>query len=577
MMGKKVKNKGKKDEDLHMMAKEIKNIMKIQKSGTTTMKRGKIQKMNNTSIVKIKTGIEGFEEISKGGIPKGRTTLVSGTSGSGKTLFSLQFLYNGITKFNEPGVFVTFEETPIDIMRNVKSFGWDMDSLVKQNKLMFVDASPDETEKIEVGKYDLDAFLTRIIHAIKKVNAKRVAVDSLSALFSRYENPSIVRGELYKIAAELKRRGVTTIITGERPEEKGLVARFGIEQFVSDNVVLLHNFIEGERRLRKIEILKFRGTNHDTDEAAMVVGEQGIEIYPRPHPKMPKKSSANKIKTGVEGLDEMGFGGFYESSTTLISGASGTGKTLLGMQFILQGAKNNQKGLMLAFEESPEQLLRNAESFGWPWKKYLNNGMITLISVYPEDQSPEAYIKIIKEMVEKEKPKRFVLDSLSGLERIYNPNKFREFVVGLNAYLKNYGVTSYLTNTTKSLLEIRSITETALSTLTDNIIILKYLELGGEMRRIINLLKVRGSDHDKGLREFVIGKNGTVIGESFKGVKGLLAAQAEVIKTPTDVMRKLYDLRKKFENKEISQAEFERRQKELQQHMDKVTKQEEKF
>jgi circadian clock protein KaiC len=525
---------------------------------------------------KALSGIEGFDEISKGGIPEGRTTLVSGTSGSGKTLFSLQFLYNGITQYKENGVFVTFEETPEDISRNVRSLGWDIDSLVKKNKFIFVDASPDESEKVEVGKYDLSAFLARILYAIKKVKAKRVAIDSLSALFSRYEDISQIRGELYRIAAKLKKIGVTTVITGERPEEQGAVARFGIEEFVSDNVILLHNFIEGERRLRKIEILKFRGTDHDTDEAAMVVGNTGIEVFPRPHPKMPRMSSNKKIRTGVIGLDDMGFGGFYESSTTLISGASGTGKTLLGMQFVLEGAKNGEKGLMLAFEESPEQLLRNAESFKWPWRKYVKNGTIKLISIYPEDQSPEAYIKLIKEMVEKEKPKRFVLDSLSGLERIYKPNKFREFVVGLNAYLKNYGVTSYLTNTTKSLLEIKSITETALSTLTDNIIILKYLELGGEMRRIINLLKVRGSDHDKGLREFVIGKKGTEIGESFKGVKGLLAAQAEVVKTPTEVMKKLYELRQKFENKEISHEEFERKQQELQKRMEKISKESEK-
>jgi circadian clock protein KaiC len=533
-------------------------------------------KQKKRLLLKVPSGIEGFDEISKGGIPKGRTTLVSGTSGSGKTLFSLQFLYNGITKAKEPGVFVTFEETPEDISRNVKSFGWDIDSLVRKKKFIFVDASPDEAEKIEVGKYDLSAFLARIIHAIKKVKAKRVAIDSLSALFSRYEDANQIRGELYRIAAKLKQLGVTTIITGERPQEQGAVARFGIEEFVSDNVILLHNFIEGERRLRKIEILKFRGTAHDTDEAAMVVGNNGIEVYPRPHPKMPRMSSSKKIRTGVRGLDDMGFGGFYVASTTLISGASGTGKTLLGMQFVLEGAKRGEKGLMLAFEESPEQLMRNAESFGWPWRKYINNGTIKLISIYPEDQSPEAYIKLIKEMVEQEKPKRFVLDSLSGLERIYKANKFREFVVGLNAYLKNYGVTSYLTNTTKSLLEIKSITETALSTLTDNIIILKYLELSGEMRRIINLLKVRGSDHDKGLREFVIGKKGTEIGESFKGVKGLLAAQAEIVKTPTEVMKKLYDLRQKFESKEISHEEFERKQQELQRKMEQISKQQEK-
>jgi len=391
-------------------------------------------------------------------------------------------------------------------------------------------------------------------------------------LFSRYKKPDIIRSELYRIAAELKKIGVTTLLTGERPEERGLVSRYGIEEFVSDNVIILHNFLEGERRQRKLEILKFRGTEHDTDEAAILVGKRGIEVYPRPRPEMARKSSNKKINTGVQGLDEMSFGGLYESSTTLITGASGTGKTMLGMQFMLEGAKNKEKGLFLAFEESPEQLLRNAESFGWTWKKHVGNGTIKLISIYPEDLPPEAYLKVIQDMIVTEKPKRFVLDSLSGLERVYAPEKFREFVVGLNAYLKNAGITTYLTNTTKSLLEIKSITETALSTLTDNIIILKYLELGGEMRRVINLLKARGSDHDKGIREFVIGKKGTVVGESFKGVKGLLAARAERLETPSDIMKKLYDLRAKYQRKEISAEELERRQMELEKHMKKVEK-----
>jgi len=524
------------------------------------------------SLMKIKTGILGLDELSRGGVPKGRTTLISGTSGSGKTLLSMHFLYNGIVEFNEPGVFVTFEETPADIMRNVNSFSWDLNKLVKENKLAFIDASPSDTGDIESGEYDLSGFLIRIKSAIKQVKAKRVVIDSLSALFSRYKKQEVIRSELYKIAAELKKIGVTTLLTGERPQEQGLVSRYGIEEFVSDNVIILHNFVEGERRQRKVEILKFRGTDHDTDEAALVVGKNGIEVYTRPHPEMARKSSDNKIKTGVQGLDEMSFGGLYESSTTLITGASGTGKTMLGMQFILEGAKHGEKGLFLAFEESPEQLLRNAGSFKWPWKKYVDNGTIKLISIYPEDMPPEAYLKLIQDMVIKENPKRFVLDSLSGLERVYAPEKFREFVVGLNAFLKNHGITTYLTNTTKSLLEIKSITETALSTLTDNIIILKYLELGGEMRRVINLLKARGSDHDKGIREFVIGGKGTVVGESFKGVKGLLAAQAERLETPTDVMKKLYELRAKYQRKEISAEELERRQMELEGQMKKAEK-----
>lgn len=491
----------------------------------------KKEDINNNLVTKIPSGIEGFDEISRKGIPRNRTTLVSGTSGSGKTIFAVQFLYNGIVRYGENGVFVTFEEDPTDIIKNMNGFGWDIETLIKQKKWMFVDASPVPEEEVEVGKYDLGALMARIKYAVETVNAERISIDSISALFPRYEDPATIRNELFKVTDELKKIGITIILTAERPTESdtGLIARFGVEEFVSDNVVLLHNRLEDDERIRTIEILKFRGSDHETEEAPIIIDKDGMTVFPRPKPTFSGTSSKEKISIGVKGLDEMLNGGVYKNSTTLITGASGTGKTVAAMQFILDGAKKGENGLYIAFEESEEQLFRNADSFGWPFRKYVKDGTIRLLCKYPEEMKSEEYYKFIKNVIAGLKVKRFVMDSISGLERIYKPGKFREFTVGLNAFLKSHGITSLLTNTTASLLDIQQITETHLSTLTDNIILLKYLEMEGQMKKIVDVLKCRGSDHDKRLREYNITSTGVQIGQPFVGFEGLMSGSARRI------------------------------------------------
>ena len=488
-------------------------------------------KKNDLKVLsKVPSGILGFDDISRGGIPGGRTTLVSGTSGSGKTVFAAQFLYNGIMGLKENGVFVTFEEIPEDIMRNMLSFRWDINKLVKQKKWAFVDASPDEADNIEVGKYDLSAFLARIDYAIKKVNAKRLVIDSVSALFPRYEDAAIIRRELYRIAARLKSMGITAIMTAERPIEEGEIARFGVEEFVSDNVILLHNRLMSRgNRERTIEILKFRGSSHETNEAQLIVSDRGMEVFPRPRPELRGKGFTCKLKTGIQGLDKMLYGGVYKNSTTLIAGSSGAGKTVSAMHFIMRGAEKGEECLLIEFEESPEQLYRNASSFGWDLKKHVKNGTVQLVCHYPEDLKAEQYLNVIQKWVIDVNAERVVVDSLSALERIYEPDKFREFVIGLNAFLKMHDCTSFLTDTTSELLGMSQITAAHLSTATDNIIVLKYVELGGEMRRLLTVLKARGSPHQKDLVEFEIGENGMEIIGPFSGVENLLSGSARRI------------------------------------------------
>jgi circadian clock protein KaiC len=532
-----------------------------------------------TGLDKIPTNMEGFDEIAHGGIPKGRTTLLAGTSGSGKTIFAMQFLMGGLSK-NEPAVFVTFEETPEDIIRNMKSFGWDIQSWIDKGKFMFVDASPSQDEIIEVGEFDLGAFLARILHAIKTVKAKRAALDSISALFPRYNDRAIIRRELYRVTAKLKEMKVTAILTAERvTEQEEQIARFGVEEFVSDNVVLLHNYLDPIRgdRKRSVEILKFRGTSHETQDTPLLVLADGMNVYPRPKPSYKGQiSSSKKLSLGVPGLDKMFFGGVYELSTTLVSGASGAGKTVSGMHFILEGARKGEKGLLIAFEESDEQLYRNAESFGQDLRKYVNKGIVRLFTSVPEELKPEEHFRRIRDIVEEVKVDRFVIDSLSALERIYPPDRFREFTVGLNTYLKSQGVTSLMTNTTSSLLDVSQITETHLSTATDNIIILKYIELEGQMKRALILVKSRGSDHDKSLHEVIIDSNGMMIGERFVGIENLMGGSAKRVVMPpvdvTDHMKKIDVLRRAYVEGGIKQTDYAKRMIKLRKQLEDIQK-----
>ncbi|MBN2594166.1 MAG: circadian clock protein KaiC [Sedimentisphaerales bacterium] len=482
-------------------------------------------------LSKVASGIPGFDEISQGGIPKGRTTLISGISGSGKTAFSAQFLYKGITDCGENGVFVTFEEAPADIIRNTKSFGWNIDKLVKENKWAFVDVSSDDSGSVEVGRYDLGAFLARIAYAVEKVKAKRVVIDSVAVLFTSYQDQGVIRRELHKLAANLKKSNVTGIITTERQFEDRQISRYGVEEFVSDNVILLHSSLssQGERE-RTIEVLKFRGSSHDSEEVPMLVTVEGVVVYPRLKPKPGGKIFLQKISTGIKGLDKLLCGGVYKNSSTLITGASGSGKTITALHFIVEGAKRGEKSLFVEFEESPDQLYRNAASFGWDLEKYVKKGLVKLICHYPAGLKAEQYLKLIQDTVLAHKAKRIALDSISDIKRIYNERKFHTFVTGLSTLLKMTDATSVLTNTTPQLLEMKEISETHLSTAADNIIILKYVELEGRMHRVISVLKQRGSKHEKDLMEFEVTSSAgiTVLGP-FKGIENLMNGTARRI------------------------------------------------
>jgi circadian clock protein KaiC len=489
-------------------------------------------------IEKLPTNIPGFDHITCGGLPKHRTTLVSGTAGSAKTVFAAQFLAEGILKSAENGVFVTFEEPPNDIRNNMASMGWDIEKWEGEGKWQFVDASPQPGEDpVVTGSYDLGALLARIEYAIGSCQAARVALDSLGAIFTQLPDRANVRRELFRIASSLKKMHVTAVMTAERTQEYGDISRFGVEEFVADNVIILRNVLEEEKRRRTVEILKFRGTSHQKGEYpfTLIPGE-GLVVIPLSAIELKQKSSDIRITSGSEELDAMCGGGFFRDSILLVSGATGTGKTLITTEFIAGGLNAGERTLLFAFEESREQLFRNASGWGMNFEQMEQDGKLKVVCEYPEVMGLEDHLIGMRKTIHAFKPNRIAVDSLSALERVSTVKGFREFVIGLTSFIKQQEVAGLFTSTTPTLLGGTSVTEAHISTITDSIILLRYVEMYGEMRRGLTVLKMRGSRHDKDIREFTIDGTGMHIGKPFRNVGGILAGNPVQV-TPTELER----------------------------------------
>ncbi|MCU0837110.1 MAG: circadian clock protein KaiC [Rhodospirillales bacterium] len=476
-------------------------------------------------VHKIPTGIPGFDFIADGGLPVGRTVIVAGTAGSGKTIFATQFIAAGIREGNENGVFVTFEEQPNDIRRNMRSFGWNIAQWEEAGRWAFVDASPEPHHEVSIiGDYDFGALLARIEHAVHNVGAKRVVLDSIGAIFSQFPDPTRVRFELFRISSALKNMAVTAVMTAERTDEYGDIARHGIEEFVADNVIILRNALEDEKRRRTIEILKFRGTTHHKGEYPFtVMPEDGIIVIPLSAIELKQRSGDTRVTSGSEALDQMTGGGLFRDSIILVSGATGTGKTLMVTHFINGGAEAGERCLLLAYEESREQLGRNAIGWGVDFDRLEAEGRLKVICEYPESMSLEDHLVRIKREVDRFKPDRLAMDSLSALERISTMRGFREFVLAVTSFMKHKETTGLFTSTTPTLTGGTSVTEAHISSITDTIVLLRYVELFGEMRRGLTVLKMRGSRHDKDIRELVIDSQGMHVGAPFRNVAGILA------------------------------------------------------
>lgn len=476
------------------------------------------------AVLRLPVGIAGFDQIANGGIPKGRTTLIAGTAGSGKTIFALQFLFHGLETFNENGVIVTFEEAPDDLARNVESLGWEFSRYIAEGRVAVVDASPEPGEAVcEAGSYDLSALLARIEHAVRKVRATRVVLDSVGAIFPQFADSNLVRRELHRVVSGMRHLGVTTLITIERVHEYGEIARFGVEEFVADNVIILRNPLDQEKRRRTIEILKFRGTTHQKGEYPFTIDPtSGVTIIPLTAIELKQKSSTVRISSGNAELDRMCAGGVFRDSIILVSGTTGTGKTLMVTHFMKAGIEAGDRVILFAFEENREQLVRNATSWGVDFDSAEKRGLLKIICRYPETMGLEDHLIQIQREIDRFKPTAIAIDSLSALERVSTVKSFREFVIALTSFIKLREIAGMFTNTTTMLMGGESITETHISTITDSIVLLRYVELSGSIHRAITVLKMRGSWHDKQIREYRVTDHGMEIAGTFHGVGGIL-------------------------------------------------------
>ncbi len=475
-------------------------------------------------ITKLHTGIPGFDTVAEGGLPRGRTTLIAGTAGSAKTVFATHFLASGIRDAGQSGVFITFEDTPEDIRRNMLGFGWDIARWEREGKWAFVDAALRAGDQaVVVGDYDLGALLARVEHAVKRTGAVRVSMDSVNALFARFADHGTLRAELYRISAALKELGATVVFTAERIDEYGEVSRYGVEEFVADNVLILRNLLQEEKRRRTVEILKFRGTSHQRGEFPFTVSpERGITVLPLSAMELTQSSSDTRVTSGLPELDRMVGGGYFRDSVILLSGATGTGKTLTVTHFVNGGYRAGERSLLFAFEESREQLARNARGWGVDFERMSEEGMLRVVPVYPHAMPIEDHLLRMRDTIDEFRPGRVIVDSLSALERVTSLRSFREFIINLTSFIKHREIVGMFTSTASKLTGGDSVTEKHISTLTDTILLLRYVERHGELRRGLLVLKMRGSPHEKNIREFTIDATGMHVGEPFRGISGIL-------------------------------------------------------
>lgn len=478
----------------------------------------------STSLPRVETGIPGLDHVSQGGFPEGRVVVVAGPAGSAKTVLAGQFLAAGAAR-GEAGVFVTLEESASDLRRNLATLGFAIDEWEQADRWCFVDGSPRYDAQVdEVLPVHFDTLLAQIGQAMDRTGATRVVIDSFGAAgFDRDLGVSRVR--LRGLLSELRRLGATVLMTVEtdRDGDSALAGR-GVEQYVADCVVLLRNSLDGESRRRTIEVLKMRGAEHRRGQFAFtVVPGEGVVVLPISVQGLDQGSTENRVTSGNAELDSLCGGGFFRDSIVLVSGATGTGKTLLVTEFLAGGITRGEKSLMLAFEESRDQLHRNARGWGYDFDRAEADGLLKVVSTYPEVATLEDHLVEMKRVIDAYQPDRIAIDSLSALERVGTTKAFREFLIGLTSYVKAKQTIGLFTAATDAMLGGSSVTETHISTLTDSIIVLRYVEVFGAVKRAVTVLKMRGSDHDRDIREYRIDGTGLHVGEPFRTVAGILS------------------------------------------------------
>jgi circadian clock protein KaiC len=477
-------------------------------------------------LEKALTGITGFDQITRGGLPQGRPTIVCGGPGCGKTMFAMEFLVRGATEFNEPGVLMTFEETGDEMTKNVASLGFDLKTLAARKKLVidYVKIEPAEIE--ETGSYDLEGLFVRLQYAVDSVGAKRVVLDTLEAVFSGFANAGILRAEIRRLFRWLKDRGLTTVVTAERGE--GSLTRYGLEEYVSDCVIFLDHRVTEQISTRRMRIIKYRGTSHGVDEYPFLIDDQGFSVLPSSSMKLDHIVSNERISTGVPDLDDMLEGkGLYKGTSVLVSGTAGSGKSSLSASLAERSCRDGRKVLYVAFEESFSQAARNMRSIGIDLERYKKKGLLRFEAWRPTQSGLEMHLLRIHKLIEEFDPEVVVIDPVSNL-MVGNALEVNSMLMRLMDFLKTRQITAMFTSLTEGSQKEFEQTVVGISSLIDTWILLRDIELNGERNRCIYVLKSRGMAHSNQVREFVMSSDGVHLLPVYIGAGTVLTGSARL-------------------------------------------------
>ncbi len=482
------------------------------------------KKASDSSLQKIPTGITGFDEITGGGLPSGRPSLICGEAGAGKTLFSIEFIVRGAMQFGEPGVIMAFEEKAEDLELNVASLGFDLQKLQK-DKLLWIDhVHIDRSEIEETGEYDLDGLFIRLGYAIDSIGAKRVMLDTIENLFGGLSNEGILRAELRRLFTWLRKKGVTTIITGEKGN--GMLTRQGLEEYVSDCVILLQHKVTDQISTRLLRVVKYRGSLHGTNEYPFLIDHEGISVLPVTSLQLNKQISDQRISSGIPTLDTMLDGkGFFRGSSILISGTAGTGKTSIAAYFADSSCRQKERCIYFAFEESPLQIVRNMKSINIDLNTHIQAGLLEIHSSRPTLYGLEMHLVAIHKKIKKFKPRTVILDPITNLITIGSMSEVKSMLIRLIDFLQNENITVMFTALVYSN-EHRMQTDEGVSSLVDAWILVRDIESNGERNRAIYIMKSRGMKHSNQVREFVITDKGLGLVDVYLGADGILVGSA---------------------------------------------------
>ena len=508
-------------------------------------------------LPKAATGIQGLDEITGGGLPAGRPTLVCGSAGCGKTLLSLEFLVRGAMEFGENGVFLAFEETAEELSQNVRSLGFDLDQLIEDGKIVVDYVHVDRGEIDETGEYDLEGLFIRLADAIDQVGAKRVVLDTIESLFGGLSNDAILRSELRRLFRWLKERGVTAIITGERGEKS--LTRQGLEEYVSDCVILLDHRVSGQLSTRRLRVVKYRGTTHGTNEYPFLIDQFGISVLPITSLGLKHGATNERVSTGVAGLDSMlGGKGVYRASSILLSGTAGTGKTTIAAHFADASCRRGERCLYLAFEESPDQIIRNIRSVGVDLKPWVDQGLLEIQSNRPSMYGLETHLTTMYREVRDFRPQLVIMDPITSFLRSDGGNDAEAMLVRMIDFLKGGKITSVFTSLTRGGSSLES-SEIGVSSLIDTWLVVREIEQQGERNRGLYVIKSRGMSHSDQIREFQLTDEGLKLKEAYVGPEGVLTGSARLAQEAREEAAKV----KRQEDLERKQRMLERKRQAL--------------